>query len=364
MSLQSSNCSHGNNNKKYKTILLVSTIGALAVIVYLNIYSWTNLKTVFLATNNHNTNIHNNTIAIADVLKVQKFVHIFFTTYKGQALNEKVVFALQSALVTQRNTAIILWTEHFSLDTITKQVNKLARDFACGAGTTIEVRLLTELRQQLELSTDAVINKNHCALPAEGSAVANSDLFRFLVLFFYGGIYVDADTLFLKDLGPFHGLSFAFKWGGGGDPGPNWYTHPMVAGFNTAVMGLPRGSPIPAKIAKDRCTPASFHPTEIARKLACADPDTECIGFAMMPTFLFDPIQSYHVGDHKFRDISKAHPGNMEGFFDRPSLFKDVDNVFPGAFLYHWHNRWHLKTHPESVYSQLKTKLSKCPATI
>jgi len=31
------------------------------------------------------------------------------------------------------------------------------------------------------------------------------------------------------------------------------------------------------------------------------------------------------------------------------------------AFTYHWHNRWDLKVHPDSIYSQWKkSKFSRC----
>ena len=228
--------------------------------------------------------------------------------------------------------------------------------FVCSTRATVELRSLELLDQQLANSIDPVVNAQKCQLQNSGSAVSNSDMFRFLVLFFYGGIYVDADTLFLKDLSVFHGLSFAFKWGGGGED------NPTAQGFNTAVMGLPVGSPIVRQIIeKVGCNAAAFHPTKVAHALGCVDRDTECIGFAMMPSILFDPIHAT-LGTEKWRDHESYNGYFSSGdpFFIQPSPFKDPNNFFPGAFTYHWHNRWERSYHEKSEFARLAALNSQC----
>jgi hypothetical protein len=67
---------------------------------------------------------------------------------------------------------------------------------------------------------------------ASGPAVGFSDVVRLLVLYRYGGVYVDLDTLFIRDLSPLlHVAPFAYSWGCEDD---------LV---NTAVFALGARSP-------------------------------------------------------------------------------------------------------------------------
>ena len=233
------------------------------------------------------------------------------------------------------------------------QVEPVQRKFVCSTLATLQVRSLDVLAEQLAQSSDPVVNAQKCQLPTSGSAVRNSDMFRFLVLYFYGGLYVDADTLFLKDLAVFHGLSFAFKWGGGGED------NPVAQGFNTAIMGLPKGSPIPGRIIqKHGCSPTAFYPSSVNSALDCANRDTECIGFAMMPTMLFDPIHATS-GTEKWRDPGRYF-SNGDSIFSKPSPFVDGANFYPGAFAYHWHNRWNMPYHEKSEFARLVELNSRC----
>ena len=59
---------------------------------------------------------------------------------------------------------------------------------------------------------------------------ADGDLFRLVVLHNYGGVYLDCDTLLLRDYGPLVGDEFAYVWG----------TH--CDGSNGAVMRMFKGS--------------------------------------------------------------------------------------------------------------------------
>ena len=66
--------------------------------------------------------------------------------------------------------------------------------------------------------------------------VVLSDMIRFMALYFYGGIYADADVIFMRKMRDIHGLAFAYKW------------DRNVVYYNTAVMGLPIGSPVVLQI--------------------------------------------------------------------------------------------------------------------
>jgi len=67
--------------------------------------------------------------------------------------------------------------------------------------------------------------------------VALSDEARFLILHRYGGMYLDADVLLLKDMSPFYdaGVEFAYEWSN-------------TEMYNTAVLRLNKGSSVAKRI--------------------------------------------------------------------------------------------------------------------
>ena len=58
-----------------------------------------------------------------------------------------------------------------------------------------------------------------------GNIIMYSDFVRFLVLNTYGGIYIDGDVIFLRDMKPFWYRNFVYRWSF-----TDWY--------NTAIMGF------------------------------------------------------------------------------------------------------------------------------
>jgi hypothetical protein len=188
-------------------------------------------------------------------------------------------------------------------------------------------------------------------IAGSGLPVAFSDLIRFVALYYYGGIYADSDTVFLLDLRNFQGMSFAYKW----DRRSNLL-------FNTAVMGLAKGSKVvPQIISKaGECTPAAFFPTRIHEKLTCAAGG--CAELIMIPSALFNPSMgpqsNYHwQDDNAFGGIGVS----TDWFFDRVRLW-DLDpfHFFPGAHTFHWHNKWNNPIHKDSFFADLQRLNAVC----
>jgi hypothetical protein len=99
---------------------------------------------------------------------------------------------------------------------------------------------------------------------------AKTDLLRFKFLKEYGGIYVDSDVMFLADLSSFCGTSFAYRWSSRDN-------------FNTAVMGLPKGSPFAEELlAINGGNSSRYHPYLVPSELAG-------VTLIRLPSLLFDP---------------------------------------------------------------------------
>src|SRR4051812_42616485 len=80
-----------------------------------------------------------------------------------------------------------------------------------------------------------------------------SDAVRFVVLHEFGGMYIDADVLLLRDLQPFYTHEFAYRWS-------------TFNEFNTAVLRLYPQSDISSKLidlAHKNHDPWIFFPTTV-----------------------------------------------------------------------------------------------------
>jgi len=156
--------------------------------------------------------------------------------------------------------------------------------------------------------------------------IAKTDVLRFKFLEKYGGIYVDGDVLFLADLSPLCGSTFAYRWS---------YTNK----YNSAVLGLPRGSPYAkALIEKNGNNDKAYHPYKLPENLAG-------VKLIRLPSLLFDPIWLSKDGLDKqdrpgkliehFKEFD-SKPLKSLTFFSDPTR-DSFDDAFPGSFAYHMH---------------------------
>ena len=277
----------------------------------------------------------------------KRLVHMFWVS-SGDTLNRKVDTALRSALRTQKDTHLILWTIPSSFADVFNQTKHLL-NFICPSKATFEVKSISEILRLLKASTSPDLQKCIPSLSSglEGRATPNSDLLRFLALYFYGGIYVDADTMFLKDLHDFDGLSFAFKW----DRGVKYY--------NTAIMGLPKNSIVVPKIIKHfgRCNPGVFHPIGIRKAFNCSS--GVCKDMIMMPTALFNPTQAPQSNWQWQKDAAFKLGLETQMFFDKPRLW-EFEHFFPGSYTFHWHNKWKHPIVPNSFFTDIEQLNLQC----
>jgi hypothetical protein len=261
-------------------------------------------------------------------------IHRFWVP-RGDSLNRKVGAALRSVLRTQERARQIVWT----LPETARLLREQTRDMRCpSSDSTLEVRSIEELAV---LAEKGGLPQCSGALRATQGAVALSDLIRFMALFFFGGVYADMDVIFLRDMGYFQGLAFAYKW----DRDVQYY--------NTAVMGLPRGSAlVPQLIAHfGECTPRAFYPSTIHEALDCSS--LVCEGLLMMPTALFSPVSAPMSNWQWQRDDLNRIGFTTDWFFDAKRLWS-LDHFFPGAYTFHWHNRWEHAVHTESWFADLE----------
>ncbi|BGO96121.1 hypothetical protein NBRC10512_002953 [Rhodotorula toruloides] len=176
-------------------------------------------------------------------------------------------------------------------------------------------------------------------------SVVLSDMARFVLTHRFGGVYLDADTILLRDwteLWNWHG-AFAYRWS-------------RLEKYNTAVLKMQRGSAIGHFIFRTAVANGlDFHPMTVSRYTK----DANLEGLLLrLPDALFDPAwlnTEYYQRDRPPQPYFKR----FEDFFDTP---KDIgaapvatgfDGFFKGAFSYHFHNFWWIPFDPSRNFPDL-----------
>jgi hypothetical protein len=143
------------------------------------------------------------------------------------------------------------------------------------------------------------------------------DVFRLLILYKYGGFYIDMDVLILRDMSVLNNFQFLYQWGTSGfvPDGP----HKDIT-MNGAVMRFNKNSDLSKEFLENiLITPPVANTTSWGNKLYSKIRNNDLL---VLPCVWF----------------------NSEWGFDGTQLnpFKNIGNVdlFNGAFTWHWHNRW------------------------
>ncbi|CAG8646266.1 13557_t:CDS:1 [Funneliformis mosseae] len=201
------------------------------------------------------------------------------------------------------------------------------------------------------------------------SSVAFSDLVRFVVLNRYGGMYMDGDVLFLRDMRPLYhsGLDFSYKWS-------------FKTEYNTAVLRLHANGTTSRKIiSQAMLNKMNFHPFQIKNYLmvnasiSSDSPLAKSIYNSQLYMYsvpLFDPL--WLKNDNKQKNILKPNLRGMDDVWDPnliPNEFPEIENLssysplelrnadefFRGAFAYHWHNNWSTDLNPNCWMGVMQT---------
>ncbi|GAA6017392.1 hypothetical protein JCM10207_005619 [Rhodosporidiobolus poonsookiae] len=163
-------------------------------------------------------------------------------------------------------------------------------------------------------------------------SVVLSDMARFVLTHRFGGVYLDADTILLRDwteLFNWHG-AFAYRWS-------------RLEKYNTAVLKMQRGSAVGHFVFRTAVANGlDFHPMTVSRYTK----DANLEGLLLrLPDALFDPAwlnTEYYQRDRPPQPYFKR----FEDFFDTPKEINSqpvalgFDGFFKGAFSYHFHNFW------------------------
>ncbi|KAI5898419.1 uncharacterized protein SCHCODRAFT_02612047 [Schizophyllum commune H4-8] len=163
-------------------------------------------------------------------------------------------------------------------------------------------------------------------------SVILSDMARFVLCHRFGGIYLDADTIFLRDWEELWGWkgAFAYRWS-------------RLPKYNTAVLKLNKQSALGTFLFRTALkNNMDFHPMTVARytKDAYLEPL-----LLRLPDALFD---SAWLNTEDFQRDRPPQPylTDFSEFFETPAqsggapLALGFDGFYKGAYSYHFHNYW------------------------
>lgn len=213
--------------------------------------------------------------------------------------------------------------------------------------------------QEDDFNIDNVLHFRPHQIPR--GAVAVSDSVRFIILHKEGGLYLDMDTMFLRDMRPLlitPDLSFAERWG----------AHAGAGEYNTAYLRLSPNSSLSSRIIQGAAKMGiNFHPRILGRMLAKTGHNKDLL---MFETALFDPLWSEfdkdRLGlcctpcltnfgqffepdpiDSEWSTLPRTDSSSSSANNDTGSN-RTLSNFYKGAYTHHVHNQWKKHIIPRS----------------
>ncbi|KAF7346844.1 Snorna binding protein [Mycena sanguinolenta] len=163
-------------------------------------------------------------------------------------------------------------------------------------------------------------------------SVILSDMARFVLCHRFGGVYLDADTILLRDWEELWGWKGAFAY--------RWARHPK---YNTAVLRMNRGSALGSFLFRTALRNGlDFHPMTVSRYTK----DAYLEGLLLrLPDALFDAAW-LNTEEYQRDRPPQPYFTAFGDFFDTPELNSAApqalgfDGFFKGSYSYHFHNFW------------------------
>lgn len=182
---------------------------------------------------------------------------------------------------------------------------------------------------------------------SKAEKTALSDQIRIVLLIQYGGIWLDSDTVFLRDLSPLWPYEFAGRWS-------------FLPSHNNAILRLFPASKLGQALWKQAILSKEkgMQPQYFAKLL-----NGTKHRLLALPSPLVDPVwlaadnipQEHEMGEFSFRSRAAffEQPPNTDADLSGKVFCSDgVLRFFEGAFTYHWSSGWDNNRNDEGTYFQ------------
>ncbi|KAK4517656.1 dolichol kinase [Mucor velutinosus] len=265
--------------------------------------------------------------------------HTYWSSNLTQEFEEKQIATLRSFSATQNtNHTLIVWIPKEDEDRLTKSEswNYLTRS------QPKRDRIVYKVVQPNILVKDTAIEpfmNTWQSLVHDGNdGKGRDDLLRMLVLYRYGGLWFDMDTMFVRDLAPL----FEHEWIAQGSCSTGMFGNP----FTGALFHFHQGSPYVCEILEGA---ADLFKARVQVEKGLSEPPKrylvtgpEIFGsklyYRIYRRVLHHGIKPWSILPWCFTDPSQCRKSNS-----LPSLFSNTDfdeKRVRQTFAYHWRDRW------------------------
>lgn len=238
-----------------------------------------------------------------------------------RCFERKQVLPIKSAIVNNKNNCdIYLWSNIDLSDNIF--IKPLLPHIKLKVWDPIKEIKASFLKENLHFFEENKIDDQKCYL--------GGDLFRLLCLYKYGGMYIDMDMVVLRDLSPLFKYNFLYQWGSSGTTKeePNLMINGAIMNFDIENKNL--------KIMLESLS--KTHPSQ----------NSFCWGKELYirtrtdETFVF-PCAWFNT---------EWGPGLPLEAFQKNQYSNEL---YDGAFTWHWHNRWDSEIEQGSKFQILES---------
>jgi len=265
-----------------------------------------------------NTTNYAKTINIALNINEDYQNSVVFHCFWNGVLNEKHLYSILSCYyfnVHNHKHKIVLWLENNDANKYNAEISKYAE--------------IKYFQLEDEIKNTQFIKDNHFSYNKELSFY--SDVVRYLLLYNYGGCWFDLDCLFLRRFDPIF-----YNYGS------------EICVYQWATKNYPNGAIyISLKKQDDKMRKNIEYIMNCNRGWGFQEADLTYdlpLDLLVLPCSWFNGCW-----------ITNPHNiyVNMPYFFGNTNMRYTFNNFFKGSFCFHWHNRWDVSIHDNSIFNQL-----------
>lgn len=190
-------------------------------------------------------------------------------------------------------------------------------------------------RPELE-ARDTVLEGRWQAGADDALVYSGGDVFRALILHKHGGVYVDMDSVFLRDLRPVLAEEFMYKWS---------FQRDMIS---SAVMHLRQRSDLSQRLMQ-----GLLELPQGGTNWGCQNNMRAYAirPFRVLPCAFFNPEWQVRLSPEEKASLSRPAVT-----FEPFEVHEFTKEDYPGSFVWHWHNRWDAEVKPGCKFERLERR--------
>ena len=253
---------------------------------------------------------------------------VIFHVYWYGSISRKQIASINSYLKTQnlKNTELWVWLDN---SCFTSECNKIPKHNNI---KTISYHANDISKDTPFYNKEFINNKSFVKF--------RSDMARLMILFKFGGLYIDLDIFLLKDFTHLFGIEFCYSWSN-------------LKQGNNAILRFSKQSNRLLKLMNRYIDFLSRYAEDFKFNVGMTHNDifNDSLDLLCLPSTLFDPV--WVLFDTKSKS-NYSNLTNFDDFFCKTD--EDITNFFDNQiYAYHWHSRNNFIIEKDSYFEKLES---------